>query len=163
MTSFINAKYSAPLHGADQAESWLETAQQFSSQRGFTLLMLAAIAAAVTAVAYTVMDSPAESHLLMIWIGLWAVVFPALAMCAAMALHLKGRLDDWSRRLAETRADQRLWAMARQDSRIMADLQSAMMRQEALAEAQAASAASAPSGKVAPELKRTPFMARPYI
>ena len=70
----------------------------------------------------------------MLWVGLWAVAFVALAVFAntarQLAARIKAGLDGWSRRLAEARADERLWAMARVDSRVMADLQQAMMRRE---------------------------------
>jgi hypothetical protein len=39
-------------------------------------------------------------------------------------------LDTWSANLARNRADQRLWAMAQTDSRLMTELQTAMDRAE---------------------------------
>jgi hypothetical protein len=160
MTSFINAKYSDHHRGADRAESEVDAAQQFSSTRGVALLLLSAMAAAVMVVAYEVMDTTAEGHLLVMWMGVWAALFAVLVLLAGMALRLKGRLDAWSYRVAQARADQRLWAMAKQDSRLMSDLQLAMMRKEALAEA--AQSASAQTGKAEPMVQLTPFMARSY-
>jgi hypothetical protein len=135
MTSFIHAKYAASLSSAQRIESGLEASQQFSSLRGAALLLLSAMAAAVMSVAYEVMDTTTEGHLLVIWMGLWAALFTALVLLANTALDLKSRLDAWSHRVALKRADQRLWAMAHKDHRLMADLQAAMMRQEALAQA----------------------------
>jgi hypothetical protein len=37
-------------------------------------------------------------------------------------------LDAWSARVAQRRADERLWAIAQTDARLMADLQGAMNR-----------------------------------
>lgn len=161
MPRFINAKYPDSLDGAERAESALEAAQQFSSLRGLALLLLSAMAAAVMVVAYEVMDTPAESHLLMLWVGVWAVAFAVLAVLANMTLRLKGRFQAWSQRLAQSRADRRLWAMAQQDSRLMADLQLMMMRQQAQTEA-LAQAAPAQNNRIAPEVKLTAFMASRY-
>ena len=144
MTSFINVKYSAQHHGADRVESAIDAAlqarQDFSGMRGLSTLLLSAMVAAIMLVAYQVMDSVAEGHLLLMWIALWAVAFAALVLFAGvarkMAAAVKTSLDAWSFRLAEARADQRLWAMAKEDPRVMTDLQAAMMRDESRAEVQ---------------------------
>jgi len=136
MTSFVHLEYSHQHPGVARVESALASAQQikrrFSGTRGLATLLLSAIAAAVMVVAYQVMDSIAEGHLLVLWIGLWAVAFATLAAFAstaqAAAANLKSSLDSWSHKLAIKRADERLWAMAKTDSRVMADLQCAMSR-----------------------------------
>lgn len=157
MTSFVNIKYSTQHPGVVRAESAFGAVRQlggaFSGARGLATLLLSAVAAAVMVVAYQVMDSVAEGHLLVMWIGLWAVAFAVLAVFAGAArnaaVSLKVGLDAWSRSLAEARADQRLWQAAKNDPRVMADLQVAMARQQvAVEEAVAAPAAvvSAPAG-----------------
>ena len=131
----------------------MDAAQQVprnvSGKRGVALLLGSAVAAAVVAVSYEVMDSADESHLLMIWMALWMALFALLAFFAgnlrAAGLRLRSSLDDWSRSIAEARADQRLWAIARQDDRVMADLQCAMSRSEALDDTNAATVAAAPA------------------
>ncbi len=83
-------------------------------------------------VAYPVMDTVAEGHLLALWIALWLAAFAALAMFARTAKQIaqsvKSSLDSWSRKQAEQRADRRLWAIAANDPRVMADLQMALSR-----------------------------------
>jgi len=152
MTSFVNIKYSTQHLGASRVESAFDAVRQlrqgFSGTRGLATLLLSAMAAAIMVVAYQVMDSVTEGHLLVMWIALWAVAFAALAIFASaarsMAARLKAGLDSWSRSLAEGRADQRLWAIAKTDHRVMADLQMAMLREEAKTEvAQAATATPA--------------------
>ena len=151
MTSFINTPHPDHHQGADRMEALMDAAQQVprnvSGKRGVVLLLGSALAAAVAAVAYEVMDSADESHLLMIWMALWIALFALLAFFAgnlrAAGQRISSSLDDWSRSIAEARADQRLWAIARQDSRVMADLQSAMSRSEALDEAANAGTVSA--------------------
>ncbi|MHB1200904.1 MAG: hypothetical protein ACYCZ6_15380 [Polaromonas sp.] len=157
--------------------SALDAARQlprgFSGARGLATLLLSAMAAAIMVVAYQVMDSVAEGHLLVIWITLWAVAFAVLALFAGaarnLAARLKAGLDGWSLSLAQARADQRMWAMAKTDYRLMADLQAAMLRAEAKAEeAQAAApvpAPAAPITKVEPaaeQLTSTAFRVYPY-
>ncbi len=170
MTSFINVNYPAQHQGANRVESAIDAAQHigksFSGTRGLATLLLSAVAAAVMVVADQVMDSVAEGHLLMMWIALWAVAFAALALFAGaarqVAVRTKSSLDAWSRSLAEARADQRLWAIAKQDSRVMADLQLAMMRKETLNEATSATPAATTTVTDAPAVKLTAFMAQPY-
>lgn len=151
MTSFVNIKYSNQHPGVARVESAIDAAkhlrQSFSGTRGLATLLLSAIAAAVMVVAYQVMDSVTEGHLLVMWIALWAAAFAALALFAStarsLAAQLRTGLADWSQSLAQARADQRMWAAARNDPRVMADLQAAILREEANAEiAQAAPAAA---------------------
>ena len=82
--------------------------------------------------AYEVMDTVAEGHLLVLWTALWVAAFAALALFAnnarRLTASLKAGLDTWSSAIAQGRADQRLWAIAKSDPRIMADLQVALQR-----------------------------------
>jgi hypothetical protein len=158
MTSFVNIKYSTQHPGVARAESAFGAVRQlahaFTGTRGLATLLLSAIAAAVMVVAYQVMDSVTEGHLLVMWIGVWAIAFVALALFATAArnaaVSLKAGLDGWSRSLAEARADQRLWQAAKNDPRVMADLQMAVLRGQAdvevAADAAPAAVASAPAG-----------------
>ena len=136
MTSFVHLEYSEQHPGVTRVESAIESAQQMrrglSSTRTLATLLLSAVAAAVLVVAYQIMGSVAEGHLLVLWIAMWAVAFAVLAAFAGtvrqFTVRMKAALDDWSRSMAIARADERLWAVARNDSRVMADLQAAMAR-----------------------------------
>ncbi len=136
MTSFVHLEYSNQHPGVARLESVVASAQKakrhFSGTRGLATLLLAAIAAAVMVVAYQVMDSMADGHWLVLWTGMWVVAFTALAVCVstvrAVAASMKASLDSWSRTVAAKRADERLWAMAKTDARVMADLQGAVAR-----------------------------------
>ena len=138
MTSFVHLDHATQHPGVARVESAIDAAQHvrrsFSGARGLSTLLLSAMAAAVMVVAYQVMDTMAEGHMLVMWIALWAVAFAVLAVFASSARTLSCAivrgLDAWSARSAQTRSDQRLWAMARADSRVMNDLQSAMTRSE---------------------------------
>jgi len=152
MTSFVNIKHSTQHPGVVRAESAFgavrQLGQAFTGTRGLATLLLSAVAAAIMVVAYQVMDSVTEGHLLVMWIALWAVAFAVLALFAGTARNLAARvkagLDGWSRSLAEARADQRLWQAAKNDPRVMADLQMALQRAaDAEVEAPAAPAVKA--------------------
>ena len=138
MTSFVHLEYSTKHPGVARVESAIDAAQHmgrgFSGTRGLATLLLSAVAAAVMVVAYQVMDTVAEGHLLVMWIALWGAAFAALAFFAGaarvVAVRVVTGLDAWSLGVARSRADERLWASAQSDSRVMADLQSAMTRQQ---------------------------------
>ena len=138
MASFVNIEYSKDHPGVARVESVIESAQHigrgFSGKRGSATLLLSAMTAAVMVVADEVMTTVAEGHLLVIWIALWAAAFVSLAVFAVparkLANNLKVGLDEWSRALAEARADERLWAAAKTDTRVMADLQAAASRHD---------------------------------
>lgn len=140
----------------------------FFGTRGLATLLLSAMAAAVMVVAYQVMDSAAEGHLLVLWIGLWAVAFAVLALFAGtarnLAARLKGGLDAWSQSLAEARADQRMWAVARSDPRVMSDLLAAIAHQEAQDEVAPASGKALTKTAVTPAVSARirDLTARPY-
>ncbi len=138
MTSFVNIAYAKDHPGVVRVESALESAQHigrgFSGKLGLATLLLSAMAAAVMVVADEVISTVAEGHLLVMWIALWAAAFVSLAVFAVparnLANNLKVGLDDWSRALAEARADERLWAAAKTDTRVMADLKAAASRHD---------------------------------
>lgn len=138
MTSFVHTNYSLRHAGAERIESAVEAASQirqgFNSTRSLSIMLLAAMVAALIVVADQLVDTWADGHLLAGWVMLWVVGFAALALLAAPARHLASRLmqalDTWSSRVARRRADARLWELAHKDPRVMADLQAAMTRHQ---------------------------------
>ena len=136
MTQFVHLDYSTQHAGVERMSTALASAQHvsrnFSSSCSLATLLLSAMAAALMVAAYQVMDSLAEGHLLVLWMGMWLVAFGALAAFAGpatrAAANIKAGLDQQVRRRAAKRADARLWAMAQTDSRLMAELQHAMAR-----------------------------------
>jgi len=120
--------------------------------RRLSALLLAAVLATLVVIADQVIDTWADGHLMLAWVSLWALVFAGLALFADSARRLARRavaaLDDWSRSLAEARAEMRLWEMARQDPRLMGELVAARNRAEVESEiaAQDFGAALAPLG-----------------
>ena len=117
MSSFVTIKYSAQHPGVGRVESALDAAKQlcqgFSGTRGLSTLLLSAMTAATMVVAYQVMDSATEGHLLVLWIALSAVTFAALALFAGAARNLARRLkagrNGWSLSPAQAHAEAHVW------------------------------------------------------
>jgi hypothetical protein len=105
---------------------------RFDSTKGLSSMLLAAMVSALVVVADRLIDTWADGHLLAAWVALWAVGFGALAVFSGAARKLAASavvaLDQWSQRVAQSRADERLWAIAQADPRVMADLQMAIAR-----------------------------------
>lgn len=134
MSSFIDLQYSNEHPGVSRVEAAIDGALQlrtrWTATRGLVVLLLSAVLVAAVTVAYEVMDTAEEGHLLALWIALWVAVFAGLALFAgsSAAVQLKTSLNAWAHRQAMARADARLWRIAGTDARVMADLQSAMSR-----------------------------------
>ncbi len=142
MATFVHTQYPTEHPGVQRAESAIEglllLRQRWSSISGLAALLLTSVVAAVLVVAYEVMDSVVEGHLLVMWMALWALAFTGLALYSGTARSLVARaktgLDSWAHGQAKARADERLWLIAKTDTRVMADLHSAITRQQSLAE-----------------------------
>ena len=138
MTSFVTPSFPTEHQGVNRMEAAagnaLRLSRRLTGARMLSAVLLVSMAAAVLVAAYQVMDTVAEGHLLVIWTGAWLAAFAALPLLAGalrtLTAGLKPRLDAWSYRLAQARAERRLWAIAEQDPRVMADLQAAMSRSE---------------------------------
>lgn len=102
------------------------------SARGLSVMLLAAVVAAMVVVADRLISTWADGELFLAWVFLWVVVFAGMALFADTARSLSRRvvvaLDGWSQALAEARAETRLWEMARMDHRLMDELMAARTR-----------------------------------
>lgn len=139
MTRFVTPSFPTEHQGVKRmevaAQSAVNLSRRLSGARVLSALLLLSLATAVLVAAYQVMDTVAEGHLLVLWTGAWLAAFAALPLLAGalrtLSAGLKLRLDAWSYSLAQASAERRLWAIAEQDPRVMADLQAAMSRSEA--------------------------------
>jgi len=116
------------LHQANTAPA----PQVRRSARGLAALLLSAAVAGLVLVADRLISIWGDQHLFLAWVLLWALVFSVLALLADTARHLAQRslraLDEWSRLLAQARAEARLWDLARSDPRLMDELRQAQQR-----------------------------------
>lgn len=112
----------------------LNTGAERTSSRALASLLLAAGVSALVVGADQIMEPWAESHVLAAWVALWAIAVAAIVVLRgatrALARQTMQGLDAWSARVAQRRADRRLWAMAQADARLMSDLQAALDRDD---------------------------------
>jgi hypothetical protein len=103
-----------------------------TSTKTLATVMLAAGVSAMVVVADQMIDSWADTHTVASWLALWVVAVVAIALLRGVtrtwAQNLMSGLDAWSAHVARRRADERIWAMAQTDPRMMSDLQVAMDR-----------------------------------
>ena len=138
MASTMTSSYSASRRNATRttADSSAGTTAgtRYDSAKGLSAMLLMAMVSALVVVADQLIDTWADGHLLAAWVALWAVGFAALAVFGGAARKVAATLivalDGWSQRVAQARADERLWAIAQSDPRVMADLQMAIQRGE---------------------------------
>lgn len=134
--NFVHLDYPMTHPGVDRAEqavaNFKRLGHSFSPTHTLAAMLLAAIVAAFVVVADQMMDTWADGHLLAAWVALWAVAFAAVGLFGGlsktMAQQMKQGLDAWAARMAQSRSDERMWAIAQTDARLMSELQSAMAR-----------------------------------
>lgn len=133
MTTFIQPSFPTRHAGVERMTSAANTVRGgLNSTNSLSAMLLAAMVSALVVVVDQLMDTWAEGHLMLAWIALWVVGFAAVAVFAGaarkLATVLVKALDAWSARIAQRRADERLWSSAKADPRIMAELTAAMSR-----------------------------------
>ena len=139
MSSYVQPDYPArlPQAAAGNAARMSAGAQarRFDASKAMEAMLLAAIVSALLVVADQWLETWAEGHLMAAWIALWVVGFAAIALLAGTVKRFSSKvfaaLDEWAARKAQARADERLWSIALKDARLMADLQSALTRDDA--------------------------------
>jgi hypothetical protein len=121
-----------------------KAAARISAPRGFALdlsdshslagILMAAVLAAMLVVADQLVDPWSDGHLLAVWVGLWTIIFAVMALSAQSLRQLAGKVAAvWTRRSqarAARRSDAAMLNLARQDHRVMRDLQVAAMHSE---------------------------------
>jgi len=133
--SFVHVEYNTEHPGVARIEGVVAGIKSLhAGYGGLARVLLAAMAAALLLLAERLMDTWADAHGLAAGLLLWAVAFAALALLGpaarSLAQRLGASLDAWARRQAQRRADERLWALAQKDPRVMAELQAARTRAE---------------------------------
>jgi CBS domain containing-hemolysin-like protein len=134
----VHLDYPLTHPGVERAEqvvaNFKRLSDSFSPTHTLAAMLLAAIVAAFVVVADQMMATWADGHLFAAWVALWAVAFAAVGLFGGvsktMAIQMKQGLEAWSARMAQSRSDERLWAIAQTDARLMSDLQTAMNRSD---------------------------------
>jgi len=136
MVSFVHPEFPRVHGGADRLANTMERLQtvlsRLASPAGMVTVLLAGGMAAVIVVAEQIVSAWADGHLLAAWIAMWVVVFGLLAASAdairAWPQQWQARLHARRRAAAARAADERTWAAAAADPRLMAELDSALLR-----------------------------------
>lgn len=138
MTSFVNPGQPKNHQGAVRLETIASAVSrvfaQFRGAKGLIAMLLAGGLSALVVVADQIVSTWTEGHLLMAWVALWAMVFTAVALFAEASRGWTSRmtaaLQQRARAASERAADERFWAVAQSDPRLMAELQAARYRAE---------------------------------
>lgn len=133
MASFIQLSYPTQHPGVVRIESAVGALRAmrrgFDGTKGLSTMLLAAMVSALVVVADQLIGTWVDGHIMLAWVALWLIGFAALAVFAGavrkLAVTVIDALDA-SQRVVQARADERLWAIARTDPRVMADLNAAM-------------------------------------
>ena len=100
--------------------------------KGLAAMLLTAVIAALVVLGDQLISTWADEHLLVAWIALWVVAFSVMALLAPSVSKLsRSLMASWAERREQARrarADDKLWALAQGDNRVMADLQAAISR-----------------------------------
>jgi len=168
MTRFITPEFPVQHQGAARLALAAHAAHQmrraFARTGDVGWVRLSIAGAALLSIAYGVMDSADEGHLLALWLVLCAALLAALRVFAPAVgragAAVKGSVQAWRLRQAQGRARRQLWAVAQHDARLMAELQLIVLHEEALAEASLIAKAQLDQAESAVEL--TAFMAQAY-
>jgi hypothetical protein len=136
MITFMNPHFSTTHPGVGRLERVVQALQATTrfveSAKGLATLLLAALVATLMVVANEVIETWTDGHLLLAWIALWAVGFSMLAIFAhPIKAFVEGLSLQWHQWKAARHAqaeEDRMWQVAQQDPRLMAELRCAMQR-----------------------------------
>ena len=140
MTSFVHIDSPVNHAGVARVEAAVQSARglrgAFQGARVVAAVLLAGAVAAMIVLADRTVATWEADHLLAGWVVLWAIAFAILGVYAPTVrrvfTRLQGAFRDWSARAASARADECMWQAARNDPRVMSDLQAAITRHENL-------------------------------
>ena len=125
---FVDVADVDPMAG-DAARAAMPVTPQARSLAAF---LLAATLAALMVAADQLIETWTDDHLLMGWVVLWTVAFVGMALLARPMRQLSVRLANaWVERVRKQRTsmqDERFWADACLDPRLMADIVAAQTR-----------------------------------
>ena len=122
---------STASHGSTPAV--VSSAKTGDDSRPLAGMLLAAAMAALLVAADQVIDSWVDGHLLAAWVALWTVTFAALALLATPLRKVSNTGAGWVSAYVKARHERRqeevMWELARYDSRVMAEIRMASLRQ----------------------------------
>jgi hypothetical protein len=134
MAKFVQLNHSTTHAGVER----LQNAASFFSSLGarvqrpqsLATMLTMALVAAVLVAAEQLIDTITEGHLLVVWLGMWAVGFAALGLLsrpvARLAQIMRHAGVAWAQKRRLAAQDEAMWNLALTDARVMADIRAAM-------------------------------------
>ena len=135
MTRLVHSSTASSSSSASHmpAQVVVSSAKTSEDSRPLAGMLLAAAMAALLVAADQVIDSWVDGHLLAAWVALWTVTFAALALLATPLRKLSNTGAGWVSAYLKARQERRqeedMWELARHDSRVMAEIRMASIRQ----------------------------------
>ncbi len=135
MTRLVHSSTASSSSSASHmpAQVVVSSAKTSEDSRPLAGMLLAAAMAALLVAADQVIDSWVDGHLLAAWVALWTVTFAALALLATPLRKLSntgaGWVSAYMKARQERRQEEDMWELARHDSRVMAEIRMASIRQ----------------------------------
>ena len=156
MSRFAHTDFPATHGGAQRLTDFFGAlrryAEKLSGSKGLPGVLVVGGVSAAIVVADQLVSAWADGHLLLAWVAMWVVVFTLLAVFSdaigAWPTALRQRIAAFKQASAQRAEDERTWAVAQSDPRVMAELQNALTRAQQQAEATGAQPSAWPFDKM---------------
>ena len=130
MTAYAHTSYPTIHPGVQRftkvATSAKNLATQLDATRNIALVLLSAIVSTILVVVNQVIDTYTDGHMLAAWMFLWVVAFSAIALLATpirkSVAAFRPAFEQWKMNRREQANDQKMWEVALQDPRVMAEI-----------------------------------------
>jgi len=134
MTAFAHTPYPSVHPGVQRAARVLGSLKNLAiradSARNVAIVLLSAIVSTVLVIVNQMIDTYTDGHLMAAWMFLWVVAFSTMALLAApirkSVTGFKPALRSWIIARREKENDEKMWEVALQDPRVMAEIQRAV-------------------------------------
>jgi len=135
MTAFAHTSYPSVHPGVQRATrvfgSLKNLAVRADSARSIAAILLSAIVSTVLVIVNQVIDTYTDGHLMAAWMFMWLVAFSTIALLASpirkTVTGFKPAMSAWILARREKANDAKMWEVALQDPRVMAEIQRAMI------------------------------------
>jgi hypothetical protein len=133
MTAFVHTSYPSVHPGVARISRVLASAKNvaynFDGARNLAIVLLSAIVSTLLVIVNQVIDTYTDGHMLAAWILMWIVAFSAIALLATpirkSVAAFGPAFTQWKLDRRERLNDQKMWEVALQDPRVMAEIQRA--------------------------------------
>jgi hypothetical protein len=138
MTSFAHNSYPTEHPGVARVSRILANIKNLAigvdNAKTVAVVLLSAIVSALLVVVNQVIETYEDGNLLAAWILLWLITFTAIALLSTpirqFVTGIKPAYKAWSVARRERANDLKMWEVARQDPRVMAEIQRAVSQQK---------------------------------